>query len=167
MPYQEIDNFDHKFKPLCQGGRTACLTVSFKAGKAIINIRVDLDVLPQQNVEPRHPQRLSKNGPAQQWQWRRLLIKLLVVLFHSIIWPHQICIGLKLHFVNNLDFELHRTICWILLGTGIYTAVSLFTPQLPGLAHQMPSLAHFVSFNPIPHREGWNPPPLSNFSKCS
>ena len=66
MSYHEIDSFVHKFKTLCQGGRSASLTLSSKAGNAVINLRVDLGDLSQQGHQPHHPPRLSRNGPAQQ-----------------------------------------------------------------------------------------------------
>ena len=66
MAYQEIDSFVNKFKALCQGGRNASLTMSSKAGKAMINLRLDLGVLPQQDPQPHHPPTHPRNGPAQQ-----------------------------------------------------------------------------------------------------
>ena len=66
MAYQEIDSFVKKFKALCQGGRNASLTMSSKAGKAVINLRVDLGVLPQQDPRPHHPPGHPGNGPTQQ-----------------------------------------------------------------------------------------------------
>jgi hypothetical protein len=41
----EIDSFVRKFKAPCEGVRNASLTLSSKAGKATINLRVDLGVL--------------------------------------------------------------------------------------------------------------------------
>ena len=66
MAYHEIDSFVNKFKALCQGGRNASLTMSSKAGKAVINLRVDLGVLPQQDLQPHHPPKHPRYGPAQQ-----------------------------------------------------------------------------------------------------
>ena len=63
--YQEINSFVKKFNALCQGGRNASLTMSSKAGKAMINLCVDLGVLQQQNPQPHHPPSHPRNGPAQ------------------------------------------------------------------------------------------------------
>jgi hypothetical protein len=67
MAFHEIDSFINKFKALCQGGRNASLTLSSKFGKAVINLRVDLGVPFQQDLQPHHPQKQHcRNGPAQQ-----------------------------------------------------------------------------------------------------
>ena len=66
MASHEIDSFVNKFKALCQGGRTASLTLSSKAGKALVNLRVDLGPLSQQDHHQHHPPKYSRNGPAQQ-----------------------------------------------------------------------------------------------------
>ena len=59
----EIDSFVKKFKSLCQLGRTAKLTLTSNAGKASINLSVDLEVLPQEVLPP--PPKHSRNGPAR------------------------------------------------------------------------------------------------------
>ena len=66
MAYHEIDSFVNKFKALCQDGRSARLTLASKAGKAVINLRVDLGVLSEQDPQLHHPPKHSRNGPAQQ-----------------------------------------------------------------------------------------------------
>ena len=67
MASLEIDSFVRKFKALCEGGRNASLTLSSKAGKATINLRVDLGVLQQQDLQHHHPPpKHSRNGPAQE-----------------------------------------------------------------------------------------------------
>ena len=66
MALHEIDSFVNKFKALCQGGRHASLTLSSKAGKAVVNLRVDLGDV-SQDPHLQHPhQKHSRNGPAQQ-----------------------------------------------------------------------------------------------------
>ena len=65
MAYCEIDSFVRKFKILCEAGRSASLTVSSNAGKAVMNLRVDLGVLGQQDHHPHH-QSQRRNGPSQQ-----------------------------------------------------------------------------------------------------
>ena len=45
MANSEIDSFVRKFKTLCQAGRNASLTLSSNAGKAVMNLRLDLGVL--------------------------------------------------------------------------------------------------------------------------
>ena len=45
MAYLEVDSFVKKFKILAQAGRNASLTLSSNAGKAVLNLRVDLGVL--------------------------------------------------------------------------------------------------------------------------
>ena len=66
MAYHEIDSFVNKFKALCQDGRSARLTLASKAGKAVINLRVDLGVLSEQDPQLHHPPKHSRNGPTQQ-----------------------------------------------------------------------------------------------------
>ena len=67
MASLEIDSFVRKFKALCEGGRNANLTLSSKAGKASVNLRVDLGVLQQQDLQHHHPPpKPSRNGPAQK-----------------------------------------------------------------------------------------------------
>ena len=66
MAHQEIDSFVKKFRALCQGGRNATLTLSSRAGKAVVNLSVDLGVVPQDPQPHHHPQEHSRNGPAQQ-----------------------------------------------------------------------------------------------------
>ena len=44
----EIESFVRKFKVLCQAGRSATLTISSDAGKASLNLCVDLGVLPEE-----------------------------------------------------------------------------------------------------------------------
>ena len=48
---------------LCQAGRIANLNLCSNAGKASLNLRVDLGVL---HKVPHHPPNHSRNGPAQQ-----------------------------------------------------------------------------------------------------
>ena len=45
----EIDSFVRKFKTLCQAGRNASLSLSSNAGKAVINLLLDLGVLGHQD----------------------------------------------------------------------------------------------------------------------
>ena len=71
MASYEIDSFVRKFKVLCQAGRSACLTISSDAGKATLNLSVDLGVLPDegQHHHPHHPhlpRKHSRNGPSRQ-----------------------------------------------------------------------------------------------------
>jgi hypothetical protein len=66
MALHELDNFVSKFKALCQGGRHASLTLSFKAGKAVLNLRVGLGDVSQDAHLHHPPQKHSRNGPAQQ-----------------------------------------------------------------------------------------------------
>ena len=67
MAYLEVDSFVKKFKILCQAGRNASLTLSSNAGKAVLNLRVDLGVLQEQDPHPpHHPSTRSRNGPSQQ-----------------------------------------------------------------------------------------------------
>ena len=67
MAYCEIDSFVKKFKTLCQAGRNASLTLSSNAGKAVVNLRVDLGVLGQQDDhQPHHPSQRTRNGPSKQ-----------------------------------------------------------------------------------------------------
>jgi hypothetical protein len=66
MALHEIDSFVSKFKALCQGGRHASLTLSSKAGKAVVNLRVDLGDVSQDPHLHHPPQKPSRNGPAQQ-----------------------------------------------------------------------------------------------------
>ena len=68
MANLEIYSFLRKFKVLCQAGRSATLTLSSDAGKASVNLHVDLgplhdDGLRQHQPPPRNP---SRNGPARQ-----------------------------------------------------------------------------------------------------
>ena len=65
MAYCEIDSFVRKFKILCEAGRSASLTVSSNAGKAVMNLRVHLGVFGQQDHHPHH-QSQRRNGPSQQ-----------------------------------------------------------------------------------------------------
>ena len=65
MAHCEIDSFVRKFKTLCEAGRCASLTVSSNAGKAVMNLRVDIGVLGQQDHHPHHPSQ-RRNGPSQQ-----------------------------------------------------------------------------------------------------
>ena len=60
MAFHEIDSFVHKFKTLCQGGRNANLTLSSKAGKAVVTLTAEVD------VHPPHPHVQSRNGPSCQ-----------------------------------------------------------------------------------------------------
>ena len=66
MALHKIYSFVSKFKALCQGGRHAILTLSSKAGKAVINLRVDLGDVSQDAHLHHPPQKYSRNGPAQQ-----------------------------------------------------------------------------------------------------
>ena len=66
MASSEMDSFVTKFKTLCQAGRNASLTLSSNAGKAVMNLRVDLGVLEHQDRRHHHPPQRSRNGPAQQ-----------------------------------------------------------------------------------------------------
>jgi hypothetical protein len=69
MANYEIDCFVSKFKVLCQAGRSASLTLSSNAGKASLNLSVDLGVLPDEGLHhPHHPRNHSRNGPARQRQ---------------------------------------------------------------------------------------------------
>ena len=52
-----------KFKALCQAGRSASLNLSSNAGKASLNLRVDLGAL---HDGPHHPPDHSRNGPSRQ-----------------------------------------------------------------------------------------------------
>jgi hypothetical protein len=65
MAYCEIDSFVRKFKTLSEAGSNASLTVSSNAGKVVMNLRVDLGVLGQQDQHPHHPSQ-PRNGPSQQ-----------------------------------------------------------------------------------------------------
>ena len=52
---------------LCQTGRSDSLTLSSDAGKASLNLSVDLGVLPEEGLHhPHHPRNHSRNGPARQ-----------------------------------------------------------------------------------------------------
>ena len=55
---------------LCQAGRSASLTLSSNAGKASLNLSVDLGVLPDEGLHhPHHPhlpRNPSRNGPSRQ-----------------------------------------------------------------------------------------------------
>ena len=67
MAYCEIDSFVKKFKILCQAGRNASLTLSSNAGKAVVNLRVDLGVFGQQNDhQTHHPSQRTRHGPSKQ-----------------------------------------------------------------------------------------------------
>ena len=67
MANYEIDSFVRKFKVLCQAGRSASLTLSSDAGKASLNLSVDLGVLPDEGLHhPHHPRNHSRNAPARQ-----------------------------------------------------------------------------------------------------
>ena len=66
MAYSELDSFVNKFKALCQAGRNAKLTLSSNAGKACVNLRLDLAVPPQQDPQPLHQNKYPRNGPGQQ-----------------------------------------------------------------------------------------------------
>ena len=62
----EIESFVRKFKVLCQAGRSATLTISSDAGKASLNLCVDLGVLPEEGLQhPHHPHKRSRNGPTR------------------------------------------------------------------------------------------------------
>ena len=63
MAIFEIDSFVRKFKVLCQSGRSARLILCSNAGKASLNLCVDLGVL---HEGPYHPPNHSRNGPARQ-----------------------------------------------------------------------------------------------------
>ena len=64
MANYEIDSFVRKFNVLCQAGRSASLTLSSDAGKASLNLSVDLGVLPEEGVHhPHHPKKHSIFGP--------------------------------------------------------------------------------------------------------
>ena len=65
MADREIDSFVRKFKILCEAGRSASLTVSSNAGKAVINLRVDLGVLGEPDDHPHHSSQ-RRFGPSQQ-----------------------------------------------------------------------------------------------------
>ena len=70
MANYEIESFVTKFKALCRAGRSACLTISSDAGKATLNLSVDLGVLPDEGLHhPHHPhlpRNPSRNGPSRQ-----------------------------------------------------------------------------------------------------
>ena len=63
MANYEIDSFVNKFKSLCQAGRSASLNLSSCAGKASLNLCVDLGALQD---GPHHPPNHSRNGPSRQ-----------------------------------------------------------------------------------------------------
>ena len=81
MAYSELDSFVNKFKVLCQAGRNARLTLSSNAGKASVNLRLDLDVPPQQDPQLHHQTRDSNNntGRDELLLFKLLLFKLLLV----------------------------------------------------------------------------------------
>ena len=64
MAYYEMDSFVMKFETLSQAGRIVSLPLSYNAGKVVMNLRLDLVVLGQQDqVQPPH---WTRNGPSQQ-----------------------------------------------------------------------------------------------------
>ena len=67
MAMSEIDNFIVKFKNLLIAGRIATLTIKTEAGKAAVNLHVDLgDVLLPPDQHQHHHHHGSRNGPARQ-----------------------------------------------------------------------------------------------------
>ena len=67
MASLEIDSFVLKFKNLWRAGRNASLTIKANAGKAHVNLSVELD----HHADRDHPQHVkllqgSRNGPARQ-----------------------------------------------------------------------------------------------------
>ena len=62
MACPEIDSFILKFKNLMSAGRNASLNIQVNAGKAHVNLSVELEH-PAGGDHPRHG---SKNGPARQ-----------------------------------------------------------------------------------------------------
>ena len=67
MANNEIDSFVRKFKVLCQAGRSATLTLSSDAGKASLNLQVDLGSLHDDGLRlHQHPHKHAGNGPARQ-----------------------------------------------------------------------------------------------------
>ena len=71
MEQYEIDSFISKFQNLCHAGRNANLTFTSKAGKAIVNLSVELGSLHppapiQRNQPPRNFPHHPRNGPSHQ-----------------------------------------------------------------------------------------------------
>ena len=67
MDSLEIDSFVMKFKNLWRAGRNASLTIKANAGKALVNLSVELE----HHADCDHPQHVnlhngSRNGPARQ-----------------------------------------------------------------------------------------------------
>ena len=52
--------------PIDQAGRNASLTLSSNTGKIVMNLRLDLGVLGQQDDSPPQPPHRTRNGPSQQ-----------------------------------------------------------------------------------------------------
>ena len=63
MEQSEIDSFVFKFRHLCRSGRNATLTLRSSAGKASIDLHVDLG--DQQHI-PVQQRQHSRDGPARQ-----------------------------------------------------------------------------------------------------
>ena len=61
MAHSEIDSFVMKFKQIMHSGKKVDLNIKSEAGKAVINLTVEVDVplQPQRSAQPR-------NGPARQ-----------------------------------------------------------------------------------------------------
>ena len=70
MNPSEIDSFVSKFRNLCRAGRNANLTFTSKAGKASVNLSVELGRLPDVGELPNKPQyhhlRHSRCGNSRQ-----------------------------------------------------------------------------------------------------
>ena len=55
MAAHDVHSFVQKFLILCNEGKTAHLNLECCAGKAFINLRLDLDVYPPQYYAPQQP----------------------------------------------------------------------------------------------------------------
>ena len=60
MEHSEINSFISKFMGLLSSGKNANLSIKSEAGKAFINLNVEVQ------VEPTIPRRKTRNGPARQ-----------------------------------------------------------------------------------------------------
>ena len=55
MAAHDVHSFVQKFLNLCNEGKTAHLNLECCAGKAFVNLRLDLAVSPPQSYAPQHP----------------------------------------------------------------------------------------------------------------